>query len=100
MSKVNGLVGGEARAAKGGLSKLGGAPHLPGMDDLRRMYAVMASRRPVRLRDGRTGLIARVDTDYPSSETILHVWITGDEVEKVRADEVDELDENAAAPPA
>lgn len=65
------------------------------------MYAVMASRRPVRLRDGRIGLIARVDTDYPSNETILHVWVEGDDLEKVPAGEVDELDApSSAAQPA
>ena len=44
------------------------------MSLVRTMYAVMASRRPVRLSDGRTGFITRVDTSFPASETTLHVW--------------------------
>lgn len=38
------------------------------------MYAIMASRRPVTLSDGRTGVIVRVDTSFPEAETTLHVW--------------------------
>ena len=39
------------------------------------MYAIMASRQPVTLSDGRTGIIVRVDTSFPEAETTLHVWI-------------------------
>jgi hypothetical protein len=38
------------------------------------MYAVMASRKPVLLSDGRQGVITRVDTSFPEAETTLHVW--------------------------
>jgi hypothetical protein len=38
------------------------------------MYAIMASRKPVTLSDGRTGVIVRVDTQFPEAETTLHVW--------------------------
>lgn len=69
------------------------------MDDLRRMYAVMALRKPVRLSDGRTGVITRVDTDFPANETTLHVWVeggAGPSLAKVRAAEVDEDSEQGA----
>jgi hypothetical protein len=38
------------------------------------MYALMASRQPVQLSDGRTGVITRVDTSFPEAETTVHVW--------------------------
>ena len=38
------------------------------------MYAIMASRKPVTLSDGRTGVIVRVDTSFPEAETTIHVW--------------------------
>jgi hypothetical protein len=38
------------------------------------MYAIMASRKPVTLSDGRTGVIVRVDTSFPEAETTLHIW--------------------------
>jgi hypothetical protein len=38
------------------------------------MYALMASRQPVLLGDGRTGVITRVDTSFPEAETTVHVW--------------------------
>ena len=38
------------------------------------MYAIMASRKPVTLTDGRTGIIVRVDTSFPEAETTLHIW--------------------------
>ncbi|HMJ54488.1 MAG TPA: hypothetical protein VK540_20545 [Polyangiaceae bacterium] len=34
----------------------------------------MASRKPVTLSDGRTGVIVRVDTSFPEAETTLHIW--------------------------
>lgn len=55
------------------------------------MYSLMAERAPVRLPDGRTGLITRVDTCFPGNQTTLHVWIEGGSspgLAKVRADEV------------
>lgn len=86
-------------AAKEGLPRAKNGPHVLGMDDLRRMYAVMALRKPVRLSDGRTGVITRVDTDFPANETTLHVWVEGGAspgLAKVRAAEVDEEDEQGA----
>jgi hypothetical protein len=44
------------------------------MSLVRTMYAIMASRKPVTLNDGRTGVIVRVDTSFPEAETTLHVW--------------------------
>jgi len=55
------------------------------------MYALMASRQPVQLDDGRTGLITRVDTAFPEAETIVHVWTRtaeGPGLAKVNAKEV------------
>jgi peptidyl-tRNA hydrolase len=34
----------------------------------------MASRRPVRLADGRVGIIVRIDTTYPKGEETVEVW--------------------------
>lgn len=90
----------KARLAKVGLTVSANPPHIAEMDDLRRMYAVMALRKPVRLSDGRRALITRVDTDFPGNETILHVWIEdepgGPGLAKVRATEVYEIEEEAA----
>ena len=47
---------------------------LKGMSLVRTMYALMASRKPVTLSDGRTGVITRVDTSFPEAETTVHVW--------------------------
>jgi hypothetical protein len=44
------------------------------MSLVRTMYAIMASRKPVVLSDGRTGLITRVDTSFPEEETMVEVW--------------------------
>jgi hypothetical protein len=44
------------------------------MSLVRTMYAIMASRKPVTLSDGRTGIITRVDTSFPEAETTVHVW--------------------------
>jgi hypothetical protein len=44
------------------------------MSLVRTMYAIMASRKPVVLSDGRTGVIVRVDTSFPDAETTLHIW--------------------------
>src|SRR5690606_17694090 len=57
----------KARLAKVGLTVSANPPHIAEMDDLRRMYAVMALRKPVRLSDGRRALITRVDTDFPGN---------------------------------
>jgi hypothetical protein len=62
------------------------------------MYALMASRQPVQLDDGRTGLITRVDTSFPEAETTVHVWTRtaeGPGLAKVNAKAV-----TAAAAPA
>jgi hypothetical protein len=58
------------------------------------MYALMASRRPVRLSDGRTGVITRVDTSFPENETTVHVWTKtpdGPGLAKVNAKNVSEI---------
>jgi len=93
-------MGTKARLAKVGLTNSAKASHIAEMDDLRRMYAVMALRKPVRLSDGRRALITRVDTDFPGNETILHVWIEDEAgrpgLAKVRAAEVHEIEEEAA----
>jgi hypothetical protein len=44
------------------------------MSLVRAMVALMASRQPVVLGDGRTGLITRIDTSFPEAETTLYVW--------------------------
>ena len=46
-----------------------------GMSLVRTMYAIMASRKPVMLSDGRTGVITRVDTSFPQEETTVEVWV-------------------------
>lgn len=100
MSRSQGSTGAGDFAAKGGLPDVKNSPHVLGMDDLRRMYAVMALRKPVRLSDGRTGVITRVDTDFPANETTLHVWVEGGAgpgLAKVRAAEVNEEDEAQSA---
>jgi len=59
----------------------------------RQMFALMASRQPVVLRDGRVGFITRVDTSYPEEETTVQVWThAGPGLARVSASEV------AAAP--
>jgi hypothetical protein len=61
---------------------------LTSMSLVRTMYALMASRKPVTLSDGRTGLITRVDTSFPEAETTVHVWTktsTGPGLAKVNA---------------
>lgn len=103
MSKVHGRARAQAGVAKEGLPKIAGGSHIAEMDDLRRMYAVMALRKAVRLNDGRTGVITRVDTDFPANETTLHVWVegggAGPGLAKVRAAEVQELGESSASSP-
>jgi hypothetical protein len=47
------------------------------MSLVRTMYAIMASRKPVMLSDGRTGVITRVDTSFPEQETTVEVWMKG-----------------------
>ena len=65
------------------------------MNDVRTLCAWMARRAPVRLSDGRTGIITRVVTSYPDGEIDLHVWTDGDAREatpgpsKVRASDVE-----------
>jgi hypothetical protein len=65
------------------------------MNLVRTMYAIMASRKPVVLSDGRTGVIVRVDTSFPEAETTLHVWTEmpdGPGVAKVNASSVTEAE--------
>ena len=59
------------------------------------MYAIMASRKPVTLSDGRKGVIVRVDTSFPEAETTIHVWTESAEgpgLAKVSARSVTEPD--------
>ena len=65
------------------------------MSLVRTMYAIMASRKPVTLSDGRTGVIVRVDTSFPEAETTIHVWTEmpeGPGLAKVSARNVIEAD--------
>lgn len=51
----------------------------------------MNERRHVRLSDGRTGKIVRVDTTFPANDTLVTLWTetpSGPGVAKVRMDEV------------
>ena len=48
------------------------------MSVVRQVYSWMASRKPVLLADGRTGVITRVDTSFPENETTVHVWMKTD----------------------
>jgi len=64
------------------------------MSLVRTMYALMASRKPVLLSDGRKGVITRVDTSFPEAETTLHVWTStteGPGLAKVDAKTVTEI---------
>ena len=45
------------------------------MATLRQIHRYMNERRTVVLIDGRTGKISRVDTFFPSNETIVTVWL-------------------------
>jgi len=45
------------------------------MASLREIHRYMNERRTVVLTDGRTGKISRVDTFFPSNETIVTVWL-------------------------
>ncbi|HEX9296475.1 MAG TPA: hypothetical protein VF881_11590 [Polyangiaceae bacterium] len=68
------------------------------MSIVRTMYALMASRKPVLLSDGRTGVITRVDTSFPEDETTVHVWMKtpdGPGLAKVNARTVSELPDSA-----
>lgn len=80
-------------AGKPALPAANDGPHLDEVSELRRVYSLMAERAPVRLIDGRTGVITRVDTCFPDNQTTLHVWIEGGGspgLAKVRADEVED----------
>jgi hypothetical protein len=62
------------------------------------MCSLMTSRRPVVLRDGRTGFITRVCTSYPEVETTVHVWThAGPGLSKVSAQEVSEAPHKKSA---
>ena len=45
------------------------------MATLRQIHRYMNERRTVVLIDGRTGKISRVDTFFPSNETVVTVWL-------------------------
>lgn len=57
------------------------------MASLRHVHRFMNDRQLVQLKDGRSGKIVRVDTQFPENDTIVSVW-TGDDqgpgVAKVR----------------
>ena len=44
------------------------------MATLRHIHQIMNERRPVRLVDGRTGKVVRVDTTFPGNATTVSVW--------------------------
>jgi hypothetical protein len=44
------------------------------MASLRHIHQIMNERRLVRLADGRTGKIIRVDTWFPQNDTQVTVW--------------------------
>ena len=70
------------------------------MSLVRTMYAIMASRKPVMLSDGRTGVITRVDTSFPEEETTVQVWVKaadGPGLAKVNAKTVTEVAEKKTA---
>ena len=71
-----------------------------GMSLVRTMYAIMASRKPVLLSDGRTGVITRVDTSFPEEETTVQVWMKGADgpgLAKVNAKTITEVAEKKTA---
>lgn len=47
------------------------------MASLRHIHQFMNERRLVRLADGRTGKIIRVDTVFPDNDTQVTVWTPG-----------------------
>ena len=56
------------------------------MASLRNIHQIMNERRLVRLADGRTGKIMRVDTWFPGNDTKVTIWTaagTGQGVAKV-----------------
>jgi len=56
------------------------------MASLRNIHQIMNERRLVRLADGRTGKIMRVDTWFPGNDTKVTIWTaagTGPGVAKV-----------------
>ena len=68
------------------------------MSLVRTMYAIMASRKPVMLSDGRTGVITRVDTSFPEQETTVHVWTAeGPGLAKVNAKTVTQVSKKKTA---
>jgi len=58
---------------------------------LRSIHKFMNERRYVRLSDGRTGKIVRIDTTFPANDTVVTLWTesaSGPGVTKVRLDDV------------
>ncbi|HEX7603399.1 MAG TPA: hypothetical protein VF316_17390 [Polyangiaceae bacterium] len=43
---------------------------------MRDLKQLMATRRRVRLADGRTGIIVRIDTTFPAGDETVEVWTT------------------------
>ncbi len=70
------------------------------MSLVRTMYAIMASRKPVMLSDGRTGVITRVDTSFPEEDTTVEVWVKaadGPGLAKVNAKTITQVPEKKTA---
>ena len=44
------------------------------MTNIRQIHRYMTDRQRVLLKDGRTGRIVRVDTEFPTCETTVSVW--------------------------
>jgi hypothetical protein len=90
---------GEGRAC-GKLAKRPEFEQTKGMSLVRTMYAIMASRKPVMLSDGRTGVITRVDTSFPQEETTVEVWVKaadGPGLAKVNAKSIVEVAQKKTA---
>lgn len=61
------------------------------MASLRDLHQLMNARRSVRLSDGRTGKVVRVDTLFPGNATTVTVWTDsqrGPGIAKVRLSEI------------
>jgi hypothetical protein len=64
-----------------------------------RLVALMGARRPVRLHDGRTATIVRVETRFPGQITSVYVYTPGGAPEeRVAAEDLEEADGDAPAP--
>lgn len=61
------------------------------MASVRHIHQIMNERRVVRLADGRTGTIMRVDTWFPENDTRVTIWITGAGLAKVERVELKDV---------